>query len=74
VIVIEFVGTIVILMALVTPLFWITAVVVTAIPGEPLLNYTWPGRIHLIVKGVGVSFYLTVWLFRRRFHVCKLKV
>lgn len=29
------------------------------------INYTWPGRLHLIV---GRYLYVTIWLFGRRYH------
>lgn len=32
------------------------------------MNYTRPGRFHIIVKGRLI--YLTVWLFGWRFHYC----
>jgi hypothetical protein len=32
------------------------------------VNYTWPGRFHLICKG-GL-FYVTLWLFGHRLHWC----
>jgi hypothetical protein len=32
------------------------------------MNYTWPGRLHLIVNGCEVKLYFTLWLFGRRWH------
>jgi hypothetical protein len=30
------------------------------------VNYTWPGRFHLIMHGSLI--YVTLWLFKRRMH------
>ena len=35
------------------------------------LNYTWPGRLHLIGKDRFENFYFTLWLFRHRLHYCR---
>jgi hypothetical protein len=35
------------------------------------INYTWPGRFHLILNEA--LFYVTLWLFKRRFHFMKVR-
>ena len=32
------------------------------------INYTRPGRAHLIVQPLTPRLYATLWLFKRRFH------
>lgn len=34
------------------------------------INYTWPGRLHMICRADLI--YFTIWLFGRRYHRCWL--
>jgi hypothetical protein len=36
------------------------------------INYTWPRRLHLIVNPDLGLLYITVRLFDRRFHYCRV--
>lgn len=35
---------------------------------NPWINYTWPNRLHLIVRGRDVRLYFTLRLWGRRLH------
>lgn len=34
-----------------------------------MINYTCPGRLHIIMSKRII--YLTLWMFNKRFHYCK---
>jgi len=36
---------------------------------KPWVNYTWPGRLHLIIAGRDVLVYVTMWRFSTRLHL-----